>query len=403
MTSRVAASEGRRLAGGQDFSLVLGGPLFHLLRRWGLCDDALGLLPRRIAVFALITWAPLPLLAAAQGSLIDGGRSLPFLNDIECHLRFLLAVPLLLVAEVVVHRRMGPMIAQFQDRGLVRPDQMGRFANALDEVRSLRNSAIAEALILIFVYAVGVLLIWRHYVALHTGAWYYASAPGREHLSLAGLWYGYISLPIFQFLLIRWYFRLFIWAKFLFRVSRLNLDLKPAHSDKAGGLSFVGGSLYAFMPIGTAHGVLLAGVMADRIFYAGAKLTDFRLDIPVAVIVLLFLFAGPMAVFAPMLSRVRRRGLVDYGALAQDYARAFDAKWLARGASVDQPLVGSADIQSLADLANSFSVVQQMRITPVSTMALAQFAGAVLIPIVPLALTIMPAEKLIQKLVGILV
>lgn len=212
-----------------------------------------------------------------------------------------------------------------------------------------------------------------------------------------------MSLPIFQFLLIRWYFRLFIWAKFLFRVSRLDLDLKPAHPDKAGGLGFLGGSLYAFIPIAAAHGVLLAGLMADRIFYAGAKFKDFEPEVFSVVIVLVVLFAGPLTVFAPLQSLVKRRGLTEYGALAQTYVRAFDRKWLPGRASPHEQLVGSGDIQSLADLANSYSVVHQMRLTPVSRTALLQFAGAIIAPIVPLSLTVMPAEQLIRKLAGMLV
>ena len=64
--------------------------------------------------------------------------------------------------------------------------------------------------------------------------------------------------------------------------------------------------------------------------------------------------------------------------------REFDAKWLRGGAPADEPLVGSADIQSLADLANSFEVVQTMRIAPVTKEAIVQLAAATLAPLVPL-------------------
>jgi hypothetical protein len=67
---------------------------------------------------------------------------------------------------------------------------------------------------------------------------------------------------LYEFLLFRWYFRLFIWAQFLWRVSRLDLDLKPTHPDKVGGLGFVGTSVFAFSPIAAANGVLVAGFLA---------------------------------------------------------------------------------------------------------------------------------------------
>jgi hypothetical protein len=398
MTSPAAGSDGGPAPGGQDFSLALGGPLFQLLRRGRLTDDALGLVRRRIAFFAMITWAPLLVLSALQGSLLGGGRSMSFLSDIGSHLRFLVAVPLLIIAEPVVHRRMRPMVDQFQVRGLVQPRQMGRFADALSEARRLRNSVVAEILLVIVVYAVDVLVIWRRY-ALQPSAWY-ALAEGR--LSLAGLWFVFASLPICQFLLCRWYFRLFIWMRFLWRVAWLDLDLDATHPDKAGGLGFLGLSLNAFIPLAAAHGVLLAGLIANRIFYGGSRFPDFKVQVVLVVVVLLLLFAGPLLLCAPLLARVKRTGLLEYGALAQSYVRSFDTKWV-RGAPADEPLIGSSDIQSLADMANSFAVVEQMRLAPVSRRALILFIAAILAPILPLTLTMMPAEKLIDTLVGMLV
>jgi hypothetical protein len=395
MTSQAAESDGGRALDAQDFSLVLGGPLFQLLRRGRLSDDALGLVRRRIAFFVMITWAPLFVLSALQGSLVGGGRSMSFLNDIGSHLRFLVVVPLLLVAELVVHRRMRPMVDQFQVRGLVPPSQTARFADALDDARGLRNSVLAEVLLALVVYGVDILVIQRRY-ALQTSAWF-ASADGR--LSLAGLWFVFASLPICQFLLGRWYFRLFIWMRFLWRVTRLDLDLDATHPDKAGGLGFLRLSLNAFIPLAAAHGVLLAGLMANRIFYGGARLPEFKVEVVLVVIVLLLVFAGPLTLCAPLLARVKRTGLLEYGALAQSYVRRFEAKWL-RGAPPDEPLIGSADIQSLADMGNSFAVVEQMRIAPVSWTALIQFVAAILAPILPLTLTVMPVEKLIDTLVG---
>lgn len=38
-----------------DFSLVLGGPLFQLLRRAHLSDDALMMVRQRLVVFMLLT------------------------------------------------------------------------------------------------------------------------------------------------------------------------------------------------------------------------------------------------------------------------------------------------------------------------------------------------------------
>ena len=111
---------------------------------------------------------------------------------------------------------------------------------------------------------------------------------------------------------------------------------------------------------------------------------------------------GPLLVFAPQLAQAKRRGLREYGMLAARYVRDFDAKWLRGGAPADEPLVGSADIQSLADLRSSFEIVQGMRIVPITKDAVLRLAAATLVPIVPLLLTLMPLEQLLKVLLGVL-
>ena len=385
-----------------DFSLVLGGPLFQLLRRAHLSDDALLLVRQRIIIIALLAWLPLLLLSALQGQMLGGGAVVPFLLDVEVHVRFLVALPLLIAAELVVHRRMRPLLQQFLERRLIPEDAITRFEAAVASAFRLRNSVLAEVLLIAFVYGVGVLIVWRHYVALDAATWYATPSAEGSKLSLAGMWYGYVSVPIFQFLLVRWYFRLFIWTRFLWQVSRIELSLVPTHPDRVGGLSFLSNAVYAFAVLAVAHGALLAGHLANRIFFLGAELTQFKAEIALVVVFMLCAALGPLLVFAPQLAQAKRKGLREYGTLAERYVRDFDAKWLRGGAPADEPLVGSADIQSLADLANSYEVVRTMNIAPITRDAVLRLAAATLVPIVPLLLTMMSLEELLKRLFGIL-
>jgi hypothetical protein len=385
-----------------DFSLILGGPIFQLLRRSHLADDALGLLYRRIIVISLFCWLPLLVLSALEGHVLDRGVAVPFLLDLEVHVRFLVAIPLLIGAELVVHRRMRFLVKQFLERRLIPEKAMTRFDAAIESVLRLRNSVLAEGLLFAFVYVVGILIIWRHYIALDAATWYAAPSTAGSKLSFAGMWYGYLSLPIFQFLLCRWYFRLFIWARFLWQVSRIDLSLVPTHPDRVGGLGFLSDTVYAFIPLLIAHGALLAGLLGDRIYHLGAKLPDFMLEVLVFVIFLMCVVLGPLVVFAPQLAQAKWMGKREYGTLAERYVRDFEAKWLRGGASVDEPLVGSGDIQSLADLSNSFEVVRTMRIVPFTKEAILLVVAATVAPLAPLLLTMMPLEELLKKLLGIL-
>jgi hypothetical protein len=390
-----------RLKEPPEFSLVLGGPLYQLWRRTRLSGDTLELLRRRIVVSVLLAWVPLLVLSLVEGHAWAGSVTLPFFHDIEMHVRLLLALPLLIMAELVVHQRMRPVVGQFMTRGLVTHEARAKFDAAIASAMRLRNSIAAEVLLIAIVYVVGVGFIWRTQVALDVTSWHGVPVDGKSHPSLAGWWMGCVSLPLFQFLLLRWYFRLFIWARFLWQVSRLNLSVMPMHPDRCGGLSFLSLASKAFSPVLVAQGALLAGVMADRIFFAGATLVEFKLEIIGLVAVMVFAVLGPLLVFLPQLAAAKRKGTREYDNLAQRYAREFDHKWLRGGAPADEPLIGSADIQSLADLGNSYAVVKEMRIMPFTMQTVLQLAVTTLLPVAPLLLTMIPLEELLGRLLKI--
>jgi hypothetical protein len=385
-----------------DFSLVLGGPLFQLLRRAHLSDDALLMARQRIIVMSLLAWLPLLVLSVLEGRALGNSVAVPFLLDVEVHIRYLVALPLLIGAELVVHRRMRSIVEVFLERRLIPDSAMPRFDAAIASALRWRNSVLAELLLIVLVYGVGILIVWRQYLALDASTWYATPSGDGTTLSFAGIWYGYVSLPLFQFLLVRWYFRLVIWARLLWQVSRIELSLVPTHPDRLGGLGFLSATVYAFTLLAVAHGALLAGPLANRIFYLGAQLLEFKAEIGVTLAFVLAIVILPLLVFVPQLAQAKRTGLREYGTLGERYVREFDAKWLRGGAPDGEAFVGSADIQSLADLGNSYEVVQTMRPLPVTKEMVIQVAVATLAPIVPLALTMMPLEELLKKLIGIL-
>ena len=307
----------------------------------------------------------------------------------------------MIVAELVVHQRMRPVVGQFLERGLIPDAAREQFDAAVASAIRLRNSVAAEVLLIAFVYIVGVGFIWRTQIALDVTSWYGTPAGGRLQPSAAGWWLGVVSLPFFQFLLLRWYFRLFIWARFLWQVSRIDLRFLPMHPDRAGGLGFLGSVAYAFSPVLLAQGAMLAGMIANQIFYAGATLPEFKVELIGMVALMVFAILGPMLVFGPKLEAAKRVGLREFGTLAQHYAREFDRKWLRGGAPADEPLVGSGDIQSLADLGNSFEVVKGMRYVPFTMQTVVQLAVTTLVPVAPLLLTMISLEQLLDRLLKV--
>jgi hypothetical protein len=184
-------------------------------------------------------------------------------------------------------------------------------------------------------------------------------------------------------------------------VSRIDLRFVPTHPDRCGGMGFLGAVPYAFGPFLLAQGAMLAGMIATQIFFAGATLPEFKVEAVGTVAVMVFAILGPMLVFSPQLEEAKRKGLREYGALAQRYAREFDDKWLRGGAPVDEPLIGNADIQSLADMSQSFEVVKGMRFVPFTMQTAVQLAVTTLLPLVPLTLTMFSLEQLLERLLKI--
>jgi hypothetical protein len=384
-----------------DFSLVLGGPLYQLFQRAHLSGEGLELMRRRVLVITCVAWVPMLLLAAFEGHALGGAIKIPFLPDIEAHVRFLVALPILIAAEQVVHQRLRPVVRQFVERRIVIPEEMPKFQAAIDSTLRVRNSVIVEVSLLVLVYTVG-LWVWRSQTALGAASWYAIPEGGQLHLTLAGYWYVFISLPICQFILLRWYLRFLLWFWFLWRVSRLKLRLVPTHPDRAAGLGFLGAGTYAFGPILFAQGALLAGLIASQIFYAGQNLLSFKVQVASFVAFFLVFIFSPLTVFTAHLVRAKRQGLGDYGRLANRYVQAFEEKWVHGGATADDELLGSGDIQSLADLGNSYTVIQEMRPVPFGLKDVARLAAATIAPLVPLTLTIISLEELVGHLIKVL-
>jgi hypothetical protein len=378
-----------------EFSLVLGGPIYQLFRRCHLAGDTLQLLYRRIVSITALAWLPLFFLAVLDSSAGSGSR-ISFFRDVEVHARFLVALPVLIAAELIVHLRMRPVIRNFVERRIVLPQDIPRFDKAIASAVNLRNSIVVESGLLLVVYTVG-LWVWN-IRALAPSSWYDMGG-SRWNLTPAGYWYVFVSIPIFQFVLLRWYLRLFIWFRFLWQVSRIDLNLISTHPDRAAGLAFVGRSAYAFGPILFAQGVICAGVVASRVLYGGEDLLKFKLQFVALLGFFLFSILAPLLMFTPPMSRAKRKGLLEYGLLAQRYIEDFDQKWIRNASSRREELLGSGDIQSLADLGNSYQVVREMRLVPFGLQDISRLSAPIVAPFLPLLLTVFSPEDLLMHII----
>lgn len=386
-----------------DFSLVLGGPLYQIYRRAHLSGEALELLHRRILAISLVAWLPLLILSLIDGHATGGALKMPFLHDIEAHARFLIALPALVIGEVVVHKRISPVTRRFIERQIVREKDLPVYKAAIHSALKIRNSVVVELILLGIVYTLGIWLWQRAHHSTGTASWYAQPDATGLHLNLAGYWYAFVSSPIFQFILLRWYMRIALWIRLLWRISRLDLHLSASHPDRAGGLGFLGKSTYAFAPILFAQGALLSGLIATRVLYEGQTLVSFKLDAAGLIAVMVLFVLAPLLMFTPLLERTQRKGAAEFGLLAQRYTSGFEQKWTRNKAPEMSELLGSADIQALADMGNSYSIVSEMRFVPFTLQDVLRLAATTAAPLVPLGLTVLSVEELLSRLVQILI
>jgi hypothetical protein len=377
-----------------DFSVVLGGPGYRWLRRSHLAGSRPQLLRRLAAISILVCWVPLALLSLAQGHFL-GGVKLFFLHDIETHVRFLVSLPVLILTEVIVRERILPVLRNFVERQVVTPEELPKFYAAINFATRVHNSGIADIALLVLVFTAGT-WIWRFQIVPDVASWYAYSQGGQVHLTMAGYWLAFVSVPLFQFILLRWYVRYLIWFWFVLRVSHLKLHLPALHPDGAGGLGFLGETSLAFAPLLFAHSALLAGQIASRILYTGGTLRASERTIVGYAVFSIVAAVAPLLSFTTKLIRAKLRGLEKYGAFASSYVMDFDQKWL-RGKVNDEPALGTGDIQSLADLGNSFSAARGMRPLPIATDEIVLLVVVTVIPFLPLLLTIMPLDELLAQ------
>jgi hypothetical protein len=353
----------------------------------------------KVLLLVIVTWMPLLLLSVAAGRAFGDRVAVPLLHDPVIYSRFLLVVPLLELAQVVVELSLAAQMRQFLDSGLVTEPERSRFESAQAEAIHLRALGLAEGAILIL--AVTISVVARLVVALGSGesSWERSGAT----ISLAGWWYMLVSLPILSFLLLRWLWVFLLWAWFLFRVSRLDLNLTPTHPDRAGGLGFLGWGLACFAIVLMAVSTVLSGSFAYEILHHGSTLDSLKYHLLVYVILALAVLHGPFLVFIGPLARCRFQGLLEFGTLIAAHDRAFDEKWLKSTDTKPESLLGSRDAASVAQLAGVFEHVERTQLMPFDKTALIVLVMAALIPMIPLLATAIPLAAILSKLAKFMV
>jgi hypothetical protein len=376
-----------------------GGPFSSLQRRIGLCAPGHPRVWTRAGIVVAVGWLPLLILSLLEGSLIHSGNG--FLSDFAVHARSLIAAPIFVLAEITCAPRLSAVARHFLTSGMVPEQKHARFQAVAASTVRLRDTMRADVIVAMLAYGVTGLLMFS--VPLEAfPTWHRLAGSTPATYSLAGWWHSLVSVPLLLGLMLSWLWRLSLWGRFLWVVSRLDLSLVPAHPDHAAGLTFIGYSVRAFAILAFAFSVIVAGTMANNVFHNGVSLISLRY-VPVAVVLVnAALFCAPLMVFCPVLLRAWYRGTFEYGALAGDVGRQLERRWLNREVPVEENALEVQHFSATTDLYSVVANVYAMRLTPLDVKSLVTMAIASLLPFLPVALLATPFDVVLDHIAGLL-
>jgi hypothetical protein len=337
----------------------------------------------------LLLWGVAMLLRVVEGRW-EGILSI---SMIGAHVRLLVVLPCLFVAEAWAGPRWTTFVETIVKSRVVRTEDHPLLAASIRRVTRLNDSWWPDLACFVLAVLFGVIG-----PALHLPGSTSTFDPTVGSVPLSGAWYFIICMTVFRFLLLRWLCRFGLWVFFLWRLTRLELDLVPTHPDFAGGLGYLEVVHTHFLPLSFALSSLFAASYAEEIAQGRITLEGAGPILVVSLVVQAILFFGPLFIVSPELWACRVRGLSEYMEFGTTYVTRFDRKWLRGGAPPDEPLLGTGDLQSLADLGNSLKVASSMRWVPLSFEMARDFAVAALLPILPLLLLEYPVTELARKL-----
>jgi hypothetical protein len=291
---------------------------------------------------------------------------------------------------------MAAFVRGIVNSGLVPTSELTAMQSETSAIARWKESWLAELVCLLLAAPLSFV---KPPTDLAVGTTVYHPNPVTGGMTLSGGWYWVVCLLLFRFLMFRWLWHLGLWCYFLWRVSKLQLHLVPTNPDGVAGLGSLELVHSQFAPLIMAFSAVGAASFAEQISAGTMTINAMYPQLVVLLIVYAALFLGPLLIFTLKLNNCRSKGLTDYGAVAARYVNEFERKWVGADGAREPDLLGSADLQSLADLSNSVSVVRNMRMAPISRRILMALAIPALLPMLPLVLFVFPIGTLAENLV----
>ena len=376
-----------------ELSLVRGDALLRFQRAIGLVPrDGLGV-GRRALALALLTWAPIALFALWRNRAFPGSVEEPLLNHFGIHVRCLIAIPLLVIAEGVSHGVTTRLLPQFQHAGLVAESARERFLDVLRGIARLRDRTLPWVILLGVVLAV--VAVAPSPAANHELAWAGEAAGG---FGFGAFWFSWVLRPVFTVLMLAWLWRLILAFVLCLRLSRLDLELVPTHADAAGGLGFLESLPFAFSPVVLALSTVLASRWAHDVVYHDVHVASLRMPMIAFGVVVLLLFLAPLLPWQRPLAAAKRRAELEYAALVAEHGRLVRRRWILREPVADAALLSAPEIGPVADTLALYESTRKMRTLPIGKRSLLAILLPAALPMLFVIAIEVPVKELLLGL-----
>jgi len=382
------------------FSISEGGPAHNAFVKMRLHKNQ----GRLILVFLCIAWLPLVIITAIEGTLYSGVQ-MPFLKDIAMQMRLLVALPILLLIKFIIDGKVIDLEKYFFHTLMSDNEQRLTLIKIFNRTRKLANSILAEIIMLLIVIAATISFVKTGFFSgLQSGTESWMSSEIENHtLGVAGKWVVFISIPVFQFLLLRWIWRYIVWVLHLSSISRSRLNLQPTHPDRAGGLGIIVHTQKYFSLVFVGFSIVVSGEMCAHLLRDPGAFPGIRGEVIGCIIICLFLLLLPMLFFTGKLIKTKHEGLLKLSNLGASMSNKFEEDWINDKSIENKVAERSVGTSMLHDYTGVYQSLEHLRPVPITYKDVVSMAAILFIPYIPIVFIHFSVGELIQKLVGLLV
>ena len=364
-------------------SVLSEGALAVLLKRLFPNTNQSSRLWMRLGLFFLITGLPLMLITIIDGSFSGTQVSKPFLSDGIALSRLFLVIPFLILAEWLL---VGTFVDFLKNTERIIAESSRENMNKIyGRMDRLNRSSIPELIMFIIVY----ILSWYYAgdIISESSSWYWQPEDlGSDNFALttAGYWFLFVSIPLYQFLVVRWVWRWLVWAAYLVQLTRLRWKLHAMHGDKFAGLEYLN-----FMPFSFSVCAIAVGINFSSLIYAdmqatAASLGSYKIPILLMVLITTGLCYLPLVILVPKLYKLREEAIYHFGLLIHYHHDSFENHWYNKSEAEAGKILGSTEPSSMCDINGSYEAIQNMRLLPLSYKLYTYSVLLMLLPFLPL-------------------